>query len=189
MRCAVAALARGRKTANSSPPKRPTRSRSERTAPSNRSAKARITASPAAWPWLSLTLLKWSRSTMIREVSSPLASQAAMASLAFSMKERRFSTAPSAGRSRPGASIPARAPRAGRSPATRPAGRAFAADLERQRRCPALQGLVGDHQFGNVGHRHHQPVAERCDGDLQPGDLPPWLKEVSIMSLRRSSMA
>ena len=65
----------GRMMANSSPPKRATRSIG-RTLSSSAVATAWSTWSPAAWPWVSLTRLKWSMSSISSSAGSPAARHA-----------------------------------------------------------------------------------------------------------------
>ena len=87
----------GRMMANSSPPTRATRSIG-RTLSSSALATARMTWSPAAWPWLSLTRLKWSMSSASNKAGSPLRATRSTSRPSASSKARRLARPVSASR-------------------------------------------------------------------------------------------
>ena len=92
---AAAASARGRSRANSSPPSRATRSPSRRF--SARSPDmAVISSSPTPWPRVSLTSLKWSRSSSRSAPLAPLVWQAARCRVVSVSNRCRFASPVSA---------------------------------------------------------------------------------------------
>jgi hypothetical protein len=80
----------GSASANSSPPSRPIRSWS-RSTPRAVSANTFSASSPQAWPWLSLSCLKWSMSSISRAIGLRRRSASWRALSARSKKARRFS--------------------------------------------------------------------------------------------------
>mmetsp|Transcript_59138 Transcript_59138/g.139201 ORF Transcript_59138/g.139201 Transcript_59138/m.139201 type:complete len:226 (+) Transcript_59138:2132-2809(+) len=86
---ASAAPVCGSSTPNSSPPMRATES-SLRKLRASRLPTARSTASPAAWPCVSLTFLKWSKSSAMTACPSPQRSRRSRSSTLASCQARRF---------------------------------------------------------------------------------------------------